>query len=533
MAMLQAEMVIGAVAAVAAGQMVLRLDVAATARLKSNPDGVLASAGMLGSLLKVESQGLWVIGTLRAIEQQDGAAVGIIDFVGEAEADPDGRITRFRRGVGTYPRAGDRAWPMDGAETARVFSGDERPHIQVGIVYPTGQVRAAVFFDTFLSKNFAIVGSTGTGKSTATALFLHRIIEQAPQGHVVVIDPHGEYARAFADTGMIFNVDNLELPYWLLNFEEHCEVLLTSEGAVREMDRDILARCLQLARMKSVYAQGLSSVTTDTPIPYLLSALMDTLASEMGKISEGQNAPNYLRIRGKLEQIMRDPRHKFMFDRRYSNDNMAEFMSRILRLPVAGKPISVIDLSGVPSAVVSAVVSVLSRIVFDFAVWSRGEQRRPVVLVCEEAHRYIPSRSISKHSTVRDVLERIAKEGRKYGVSLGLVTQRPSDLAEGALSQCGTIVSLRLNNDRDQAFVKNALPEGGRSLLDAIPALRNRECIISGEGVAAPIRVRLDDLEPHKRPASDDRVFSELWVETGDDDEMLDRVIARWRANTR
>jgi DNA helicase HerA-like ATPase len=133
---------------------------------------------------------------------------------------------------------------MDGAETARVFSGDERPYIQVGFVYPTGQVRAAVFFDTFLSKNFAIVGSTCTGKSTATALFLHRIIEKAPEGHVVVIDPHGEYARAFADTGIIFNVDNLELPYWLLNFEKHCEVLLTSEGAVREMDRDILARCL-------------------------------------------------------------------------------------------------------------------------------------------------------------------------------------------------------------------------------------------------------------------------------------------------
>lgn len=530
---MQADRVIGSVAAVAAGQMSLHLDTAATVRLRGHDDAVLASAGMLGSLLKVESQGLWVIGTLRAIERQGDSAVALVDFLGEADVGEDGGIVRFRRGVGSYPRAGDRAWPLDSAETTRVFSGDERRHIQVGIVYPTGQVRAAVFFDTFLSKNFAIVGSTGTGKSTATALFLHRIIERAPEGHVVVIDPHGEYAHAFAGSGAIFNVDNLELPYWLLNFEEHCEVLLTSEGAAREMDRDILARCLQMARMKSMYAAGLGSVTTDTPIPYLLSVLMDTLSSEMGRMSEAQNATNYLRIRAKLEQIMRDPRHQFMFDRRYSNDSMADFMRRILRLPVEGKPISVIDLSGVPSAVVSAVVSVLSRIVFDFAVWSRGEQRRPVVLVCEEAHRYIPSRSISKNSAVRDVLERIAKEGRKYGVSLGLVTQRPSDLAEGALSQCGTIVSLRLNNDRDQAFVKNALPEGGRSLTDAIPALRNRECIISGEGVSAPIRVRLDDLEPEKRPASDDPVFSELWVKTGDDAEMLERVIARWRANTR
>lgn len=524
---------IGRVIGVNAGQLQLHLENTASSDLEGSSDNVLASAGMLGSPIKIGVRGRWVIAVLRDINFVDGGQVAFADLLGEAADAADGTITNFHRGVGSYPRVGDLAWAMNTHEASQVFSGDNRPHVQVGMVYPTEHVRAAVYFDTFLSKNFAIVGSTGTGKSTATALFLHRIIETAPEGHVVVIDPHGEYARAFAGCGMLFNVDNLELPYWLMNFEEHCEVLLTSEGAVRDMDRDILSRCLQIARSKSVYAQGLGSVTTDTPIPYLLSLLMDTLMSEMGKISESQNAPNYLRIRSKLEQIMRDPRHQFMFDRRYSNDSMADFMSRILRLPVQGKPISVIDLSGVPGAVVSAVVSVLSRIVLDFAVWSRGEQRRPVVLVCEEAHRYIPSRNISKQSPVRDVLERIAKEGRKYGVSLGLVTQRPSDLAEGALSQCGTIVSLRLNNERDQDFVKNALPEGGRALLDAIPALRNRECIISGEGVAAPIRVRLDELEPGKRPMSDDPVFSELWVKTGGDAEMLDRVIGRWRANAR
>lgn len=527
------EAVIGEVVGVSAGHLRLRIDIAATAALKDNPDAVIASAGMLGSLLKVESGQRWVVATLRGITWQDNVAIAEVDLVGEAGIGPDRSIERFSRGVGTYPRAGSLAYPMTSPESARVFSGDDRPHVQIGVVYPTANVRAALLFDTFLSKNFAIVGSTGTGKSTSTALILHRIIEKAPEGHVVMIDPHGEYAKAFEGTGMVFNVDNLELPYWLLNFEEHCEVLLTSEGAARDMDRDILARCLQMARAKSVFAQGLGAVTTDTPIPYLLTALAEALQSEMGKMSEAQNATNYIRIRNKLDQVMRDPRQQFMFDRRYSNDTMADFMARMLRLPVDGKPISVIDLSGVPTSIVTAVVSVLSRIVFDFAVWSRGERRRPVVLICEEAHRYIPNRAISLRSPVRDVLERIAKEGRKYGVSLGLVTQRPSDLAEGALSQCGTIVSLRLNNERDQDFVKAALPEGGRSLLEAIPALRNRECIISGEGVPAPIRVRLDELEAAKRPMSDDPVFSELWVKTGDDADMLGRVIARWRANAR
>jgi len=179
------------------------------------------------------------------------------------------------------------------------------------------------------------------------------------------------------------------------------------------------------------------------------------------------------------------------------------------------------------------VVAMLSRMVFDYAIWSRGEEQHPVLLVCEEAHRYVPNDTMRTGQAVRGVLERIAKEGRKYGVSLGLITQRPSDLAEGVLSQCGTIISMRLNNDRDQAFVKSAMPEGARGFLDSIPALRNREAIVCGEGVSIPIRVSFDDLEPGKRPASQDPVFSELWAREGNEAEMLQRVIHRWRTQGR
>ena len=128
------------------------------------------------------------------------------------------------------------------------------------------------------------------------------------------------------------------------------------------------------------------------------------------------------------------------------------------------------------------------------------------------------------------ILSRIAKEGRKYGISLGLITQRPSDLAEGVLSQCGTILSMRLNNDRDQDFVRAAMPEGARGFLDAIPALRNRECIICGEGVAIPIRMSFDNLEEAKRPASDDPSFVELWNQTGGEEEIVQRTVQRWRS---
>jgi len=239
-----------------------------------------------------------------------------------------------------------------------------------------------------------------------------------------------------------------------------------------------------------------------------------------------------MRIKNKLDEIKADPRYQFMFSGMLVADTMKDFISRLFRLPGGGKPISIIDVSGVPSDVTATVVAVLSRLVFDFAIWGREEKTRPILLVCEEAHRYVPSEKNAEASSVGKILSRIAKEGRKYGVSLGLVTQRPSDLAEGVLSQCGTIISMRLNNERDQAFVKAAMPEGARGFLDSIPALRNRECIICGEGVAIPIRVAFDTLEEAKRPASDDPSFIELWNQAGGEEDQVERIVARWRNNS-
>src|SRR5688500_5572844 len=175
----------------------------------------------------------------------------------------------------------------------------------------------------------------------------------------------------------------------------------------------------------------------------------------------------------------------------------------------------------------------LSRLVFDYAIWSRNEVPRPVLLICEEAHRYVPADKTSSGQAVRKVLERIAKEGRKYGVSLGLITQRPSDLAEGVLSQCGTIIAMRLNNERDQHFVKSAMPEGARGFLDVIPALRNRECIVCGEGVSIPIRVLLDDRGRDRRPASSGPLCAAPRRPSGDEEAMVARVVKRWRGQGR
>jgi uncharacterized protein len=507
------------------------------AEVATDADPSIAMSGQVGSQIKIASGRRWLLANVRRLRVTDpeaGIVAAEIDFLGEGDEDSQtGRLVNFKRGITSYPIPGSKAYPVAGEDLKQMFAADERAHIEIGTVYPTKDVRGALYVDALLGKHFALLGSTGTGKSTAAALIMHRICDLSPEGHIVMVDPHGEYSAAFKGYGELFNVDNLAMPYWLMNFEEHCEVFITSEGAERQRDMDILAKCLLQARAKNRVAEGLSKLTVDAPIPYALSDLTSAITHDMGLLNKATDTAPYMRLKGKIDELKSDPRYQFMFSGMLVADSMGAFISKIFRLPARGKPISIIDVSGVPTDIVSVVVAVLSRLVFDYAIWSRSEAQRPVLLVCEEAHRYIPSDKTSTGQAVRKILERIAKEGRKYGVSLGLITQRPSDLAEGVLSQCGTIIAMRLNNDRDQVFVKNAMPEGSRGFLDVIPALRNRECIVCGEGVSIPIRVAFDDLERDRCPASSDPLFSQLWRQTGEEEAMVGRVVKRWRAQGR
>jgi len=492
-------------------------------------------SGQVGSQVKMVVGDAWLIANVRTLRANDSnELVAHVDFLGEGKKDAAGKLSSFRRGVTRYPIPGAHVMPVTTDDLRAVFAASDEPHIEIGTVYPTDDIRGALYVDPMLSKHFAVLGSTGTGKSTSVALILHRISELSPEGHILMIDPHGEYSAAFKNCGELFNVDNLQLPYWLMNFDEHCEVLLTTQGQERQRDADILAKCLLAARTKGKDVSQIGKVTVDSPIPYLLTDLSGILVNEMGKLDRAGDTLPFQRLKTKLDELRADPRYTFMFSGMLVSDSMPSLLAKLFRLPSHGKPISIVDVSGVPSEITSVVVSVLARMVFDYAIWSRTEAQRPLLLVCEEAHRYVPKdENAEGGQAVRKILERIAKEGRKYGVSLGLITQRPSDLAEGVLSQCGTIVSMRLNNDRDQACVRAAMPEGARGFLDAIPALRNRECIVCGEGVAIPIRVRFDDLEPEKRPASSDPSFAHLWRETGDEAGIISRTIKRWRGHGR
>jgi hypothetical protein len=528
---------IGRVVEVGGGSARVELESARLSEISKDPDPSTALSGQVGGQVKLEAGSRWLLANVRGLKLKDsetGTVVAEIDFLGEGEEhEQTGKLVNFRRGITGYPAPGYRVFPVSGEDMKQMYAADGRASIEIGTVYPTKDVRGALYVDALLGKHFALLGSTGTGKSTSAALIMHRICDLSPEGHIVMIDPHGEYSAAFKGVGELFNVDNLAMPYWLMNFEEHCEVFITSSGAERQRDMDILAKCLLAARAKNRAAEGMTKLTVDSPIPYALSDLAGAINTEMGLLNKATDTAPFMRLKTKIDELKADPRYHFMFSGMLIADSMTQFVSKIFRLPAKGKPISIVDVSGVPSDIVSVVVAVLSRLVFDYAIWSRNEVPRPVLLVCEEAHRYVPAGTTGQGQAVRKILERIAKEGRKYGVSLGLITQRPSDLAEGVLSQCGTIIAMRLNNERDQAFVKSAMPEGARGFLDVIPALRNRECIVCGEGVSIPIRVSFDDLERDRRPASSDPLFSELWRQTGDEEAMVARVVKRWRSQGR
>ena len=528
---------IGIVLEIAGSGSQVALDLQRLQDCAEDTDPSIALSGQVGSQIKIRVGSGWLLASVRTQRQDSKTPGGIlanIDFLGEGDEERlTGRIHGFRRGVTSYPIPGALVYPATSKDLREIYAGDGRTSIQIGTVFPTKDIRAGLYIDALLGKHFALLGSTGTGKSTSAALILHRICEAAPHGHVVMIDPHGEYAAAFRNTGVILDVSNLQMPYWLMNFEEHCEVFLTSSGNDRQEDADILAKCLLQARSKNRLADSMGKITVDTPIPYLLSDLTSIIQNEMGKLDKATSSAPFMRVKGKIDELKADPRYQFMFSGMLVGDTMGDFVSKVFRMPTGGKPISIIDVSGVPSDVTSTVVALLSRMVFDFAIWAREEKQRPILLVCEEAHRYVPNEKNADGSSVGRILSRIAKEGRKYGISLGLITQRPSDLAEGVLSQCGTIIAMRLNNDRDQAFVKAAMPEGARGFLDSIPALRNRECIICGEGVSIPIRVSFDNLEELKRPASADPSFSELWQASGGEEDMVQRTVQRWRAQGR
>jgi DNA helicase HerA-like ATPase len=267
--------------------------------------------------------------------------------------------------------------------------------------------------------------------------------------------------------------------------------------------------------------------TVDTPVPYRISDLTSLIDERMGKLENKRDIGPYRNLKTRFEILSLDPRYAFMFGSLTVYDGMAQILGRIFRVPVNNKPITILELTGLPTEIINVVVSVVCRMTFDFALWSEGKV--PVTLVCEEAHRYVPVNPSMGFEPCKRAIAKIAKEGRKYGASLCIVTQRPAEIDPTILSQCNTVFALRMSNDRDQAIVQSSISDTGSGLMEFLPALGQREAIAFGEGVTLPVRIRFDELPKNALPRSSTARFTEQWQHSVGDEGFLDQIVERWR----
>ena len=455
-----------------------------------------------------------------------------IELLGESRVDSAGRYSRFQRGVTSFPALGDSVFAATQQDLGIVFANGGGDRVKVGTIHQDRSLPACVAVDDLLGKHFAMLGTTGSGKSCAVALILRSILEDHRNAHVVLLDPHNEYPRAFGELAELIDPDSLELPFWLFNFEEFVEVVLGRKGSPDAIEASILNELIPVAKRQFLGdVEDNRYVTADTPVPYRFNYLIQLIDEIIGKLEKPEDLGPYMRLKARLKSLQADSRFSFMFGSVALRDNMSHIISRLFRIPVDGRPITIIDLSGVPSEILNVVVSVLCRMTFDFAIWS--DRALPVLFVCEEAHRYAPRNSDLGFEPTKRALSRIAKEGRKYGVSLCVITQRPSELDTDILSQCNTIFALRMSNNKDQDFVRGTLSESAEGLMYFLPLLRTAEAIAVGEGVPVPVRICFDELPEEFRPLSGTAPFSTTWKVDRGDMKFIDAVVDRWRRQQR
>lgn len=504
----------------------------------------------IGALVKITTPNSSVVGLISAVSSPTPSLdagspeIGLIELnlAGELVADPVTKRLAFRRGVASLPTLGDPVLFADRYDLTRVYAQPNVASIKVGSLYQDPAVPARLLIDDLLAKHFIVVGTTGCGKSSALTCILQRVLEEHQYAHIVVLDVHNEYPAAFGDRAELIDPSNLHLPIWLLNFQELTEAL-TSTDTYRDAEAEILSDAVVMAKRRfsdagssrSVTArrlgEGNSSITIETPTPFRLSDVVSYIDEQLGKLERTQATIPYRRLKARIETLVSDQRYSFMFGSLTVQDTMTDTLGRLFRVPSDGKPITVINLSTVPSEILDVVISVISRLAFDLAVWSKGGL--PMLLVCEEAHRYAPAGPADKFAPTRQALSRIAKEGRKYGLSLALVTQRPSELDPTVLSQCSTAIAMRLSTEKDQAVMRANTHDGALDLLDFLPLLGDREAIAFGQGVAMPMRIRFDDLSPLGAPRTVNTGFSHHWKNPGMDRQQLEAIIARWRLSGR
>jgi DNA helicase HerA-like ATPase len=427
-----------------------------------------------------------------------------LELLGEVRVFPDGR-EQFSTGISTYPYLGARAHQIRSSDLVKIYDRGTIETSVIGKLSQDDSIDAGVHIPSMLSKHFALVGSTGAGKSTAVSLLMHKAIDADPKLRILILDPHNEFAAAFPDKAVVIDTDSLDLPFWLFRLDEFAEVLYRGRPPVSD-EVDVLRDLIPDAKRSFRGSEGMSSrrqserngFTADTPVPYRVADLLALIDERIGKL-DGRSEKPYLRaLKQRLVAAINDPRYRFMFTSNTISDTINDTISQVFRIPGGNRPIATLQLAGIPSEVVNSVASVLCRMAFEISLWSNGAVH--LLVVCEEAHRYVPSDPNLGFFPTRQAIARIAKEGRKYGCSLGIITQRPGELDQTILSQCSTIFSMRLSNEVDQEIIRKAIPGSSVSALNFISSLANGEAIAFGEALPVPMRLKFNRVSENALP---------------------------------
>lgn len=510
-------------------------------------------------------------------EGQDTGRWMRVELAGEATGE------YFERGLSQHPNVDDAVHLVTQKDLLRIYGGTEEDQVEIGTLSSAENIIVRLSLDALVTRHSAIVGSTGSGKSTTVASILRSIVRSSESvatsgARILLLDVHGEYSAALGDLAKTFSAtpspgeEPLFVPYWALEAEELLDFVAGSLSDNHLMAFTDKIQELKQNRLGAGALPGLDpqSLTVDSPVPFSLKQLWydlidfetatftgpqrDQPALEAAGNPETLTAPRYtphaMGAAGPfLNQAAKGIRRPLnllrsrLLDRRYDfvlhpgpwEPDLVGQTAQDLDTLLAGwlghdRPITILDLSSVPSSVLVRLIGSILRVVYEALYWSRekteGGVLRPLLIVMEEAHRYVGPDS---GNVAADVVKRIAKEGRKYGVGAMLVSQRPSEIDETILSQCGTLIALRLSNPADRGRVKGALPDNLSGLMDLLPVLRTGETIISGEAARLPVRCRVSLPPADRLPRSSDPEVSTAW-RTRRVAEGYDRMVASWRA---
>ena len=594
------ELRIGKIIEVSGNSIRVELDNKIT-ELTRSVNGQVYSVGQIGSIIKIHFGRKVLFAYVRMLRMQsdilaeegkttilpgDDKRILEADLFGEGSWSSKNEKLNFIRGVETYPLPLQDAFLCLNDELESIYRSAENvkennndPMVPIGNYVGGNNAVCRANIDKLFGHHCAILGSTGSGKSGTVASILHSVLAHEINGKkispkIVIIDPHGEYAKAFDGKAIVYKAyneasaggeksDKLELPYWLMSADEFRSLVIGKTEFEATSQNNMIYQALRYSRLVQagyIKSHGnnpvgdaaeeiippytetdISNFDRDKPIPFKLMEFELHLNCIQGRKSgETKSEPPSNKDRqtvnsilNKLRVLKSNPQLGFLMK---EYDENSPTLGKIISQFIGdndGKSLKIVDVSGLPNEVAGPLTALIARLLFQYKLWqTRAEREKdPVLFICEEAHRYVPNHGEAQYKEAQEAVRRIAKEGRKYGVGLMLISQRPSDVEATVLSQCNSWIILRLTNSSDQEHVAKFLPDSLNGLTKMLPSLTRREAIFVGEAAALPSRIRINKLSENQLPDSNDISFVGGWIEAADEGKQLETITTRWIGN--